>query len=114
MSSVINKRIEKLEANATGGGKQISVIVIRGLTADNGKPAHPQPNVIAAKYMRTGETFAHRHNDETGEDFEKRACGLAKKQNGEVSIITLITENMQKIMESNTPNIDALHYLSGI
>ena len=64
MSSVISKRIEKLEAKATGNGNQIQMIVRRIVSCDSNGEAN------CAEY---GDTVIHRLPDETESEFIERS-----------------------------------------
>lgn len=87
----LEKRLAKLEPSTPLD--QVRVILITGMAAENGKPKAPQPKVIAAINMMTGETFARRFSDEAEECFRDRACELAKEFYPGVSLITLVAED---------------------
>lgn len=87
----LEKRVAKLEPSTHSD--QVRVILITGVMAENGKPKAPQPKVIAAINMKTGETFAHRSSEEDEEYFRNRACELAKERYPGVSLITLVAED---------------------
>lgn len=86
----LEKRLVKLEP--TSSKNQVRVILIKPIEADNGKPANPQPRITAARLMSTGEIFAHRHDGEDEEGFQKRACDLAEELYAGVSLITLVSD----------------------
>ncbi|HLO63484.1 MAG TPA: hypothetical protein VK165_11055 [Azonexus sp.] len=87
----LEKRLAKLEPSTPSD--QVRVILITGMAAENGKPKDPQPKVIAAINMKTGETFAHRSSEEEEECFRNRACELAKELFAGVSLITFVAED---------------------
>lgn len=88
MNGSILARLEKLESAMGDMKREELTIFIRGVRAENGKPAAIQPEPIGAKLM--GRDWAlNRWPDESEDEFIERAKAVVPRGDGGVAVILM-------------------------
>ena len=83
----LEQRLSKIESRMMEPDAAIKTIIISLLTADEGKPKVPQPDVIGAGMMG-GDWYLSRNPGESVEDFTERAtASVPRNERGFASIL---------------------------